>query len=1043
MILKYLSFLSLFFVVTTGTINADSWSAARGGPSRVGIRPGTAQLDQPQEVWAMPLGGALSSNAVWVMDDSEPAVIISAGGRISAKAWDDVTIWQSPLLQANEILAVIDVDQNGTSDTIVAHRNGVAGTLTLLNMDGSVRWIAPQDLGPLNSGIRIADLDDDGNLDLLTSPFKSGAGIHAFSLWPTTNAPTELWQASRSNRDYKAGFFDIIGEFDGSPGLEILSSGHHFLYLHDAATGVLEQTSPSMDVVPYSRATMVALDVDGNGIEEIFAFSNQGWAAPQNRRYVASYSWQNGTFSELWSTVLSDPTNDRLLFSNESVGDFDGNGTYEVAFSSYDSQSDSWSLEVRDATNGLLLANTPNEQFVGVVAFAGQNYIATQSKDDPLQFYQYTSSSTMELVYEAPNYELAKCRGQNPIVRSNPFLSACALTNGDLVLASRDSENRRTTIALVESLSFQPSITYTVESGSIVNYWIPPVADSPAIALATSAGKLLPLTTELLVPSPIIAVPYSWSGIFFGSAVQRTNFATFPLSFSNSSSPQGPENLLVIRGDKELVAISPATSASITGGVHQEWSQVGADRISLAPHPSGTNVLLFDQSAGVSAFSAITGVEQWNMSEIFSAPANKNLHQAPINVGNETWFHRLGSATYELIALANNTGAITIMNELETNNSGWRRLTSVTDDSDSPVVSSGPLGQVWTYDAAGNAENQFSTLTSSMIIDIDQAWLQISRNALERLDYDGTVVWETPIGNSQIKLGAVTNITGGQRYTTVTGNSNEVVSVDTTTGAVAWSVLLSEGALGDERTQGLVAFGNVTGIEELSSVIGTTLLVGGSDGYIYALSAMDGTLIWSLNLGAPVGEIITSDWDGDGFLELAVVTEDGKVRGIDSFTVPSPTNVIDIDPANLASSVDINRLVTEDELAAAWNTVEGATSYEVAVFSIAGDRIQNFVDVGAVTSTLLSGLPLVADTRYRVAVRAVFPDNERSVDSPSDGVTVLFEEDEIVDPQEPEPGEPTGGCGCRTGSSSSSGLTTLLLLVFSLAWIRRREARQE
>jgi outer membrane protein assembly factor BamB len=57
-------------------------------------------------------------------------------------------------------------------------------------------------------------------------------------------------------------------------------------------------------------------------------------------------------------------------------------------------------------------------------------------------------------------------------------------------------------------------------------------------------------------------------------------------------------------------------------------------------------------------------------------------------------------------------------------------------------------------------------------------------------------------------------------------------------------------------------------------------VVGGYDGWLYALDAATGALVWSLDLGAPVGDPIAADTDGDGLSEILAPTADGYLYAI-------------------------------------------------------------------------------------------------------------------------------------------------------------------
>ncbi len=1029
----------LLAVLAIPVMAEAQWTGVRGGPSRQGARAGNAQLDTPQETWRMGLGGSLSSQSTWILDTLDPAILVAAGGRITAKAWDDVPKWQSPLLQANQILAVVDVDQDGVTDTIIANRNGVAGTLTLLDMDGTIRWTAPTEMGRLINGVRIEDLDGDGLLDILLTPYRGG--ITALSLSPT-EAPSILWENDRANRDYKAGFFDLIGEFDGNPGLDLISAGHRRLYLHSAATGELRQTSPQLEVIPYSRATMVSLDIDNDGVEEVVAFSNQAWAAPQNRRHVSVYSWNNANFSQLWSYSLNDPENDRLAFTQQSIGDFDADGIYEIVVSIYDNQTSTWRIEIYDAKTGEVLNSLPGHRLSDIVSFEKTSYIATKD-DGPLRLLQFRRGSQLTIQFEDSDLEIARCREQQDTVRSAPTVTPCILSDQQLVLFSRDENQRVTTLSLMNSSLVKLPQTYTSNSGSIVGVWKIPNSNSATVAVALSTGEIHPLTTELLVPPPLLSPPYSWSGLYFGNTSFTSNYPRFPLSFFSEVEPLA-ENLLVFRANREAVAIAPSKAATVTGGVKEIWSHNQVDQICLASNLDTPRALLFDTQDGVTAVSLAAGDELWTTPNLLNHGDQLYLHHAPLHVDQQTWFHRRNSnsGTYDLVSLSNETGDLDFVSSLESNNSGWRRLSKVTGPNGESSAASGRNREIWTYDADGIPTTQFiGDRGATMIIDIADGWLQLG-TSLERIEYNGDISWSIPLNNAPLHLGAVLPVNTSQIYTTIIGNTNELVAIDTTTGTVIWNTLLNDGSISEVQTKGKTVFGNVTGITSLSPSIGPAFLVGGSDGYLYAVEAESGTLIWSMNLGSRVGEIVPTDWDGDGFLELAVVTEDGNVRGIDTFRVAIPSFCFDLDPQDVATIQDVDRIDSRSQLAAAWGEVPDAIGYEIAVYSAGGELIRDFTDVGRVTQATISELPLVSGQRYRIAVRALAADSQHSADIASNGVTVVFDSNVDDSTDDLEPGQNTGGCGCGVDSSSSNRNTAIFLVLVLCSFAIRRKNRK-
>ena len=57
-------------------------------------------------------------------------------------------------------------------------------------------------------------------------------------------------------------------------------------------------------------------------------------------------------------------------------------------------------------------------------------------------------------------------------------------------------------------------------------------------------------------------------------------------------------------------------------------------------------------------------------------------------------------------------------------------------------------------------------------------------------------------------------------------------------------------------------------------------VVGGADGWLYALDAETGRLLWSLELGAPVGDPIAADFDNLGSSKILVPAADGYLYAV-------------------------------------------------------------------------------------------------------------------------------------------------------------------
>jgi hypothetical protein len=222
--------------------------------------------------------------------------------------------------------------------------------------------------------------------------------------------------------------------------------------------------------------------------------------------------------------------------------------------------------------------------------------------------------------------------------------------------------------------------------------------------------------------------------------------------------------------------------------------------------------------------------------------------------------------------------------------------------------------------------------------------------------------------------------------------------------------------------------------QDLTGAGRPSVVVGSTDGFLYAVDPCARTVDFVHGFGAAVGEAVFGDSDGDGRDEILVTVADGYLYALRTFAIAAPESALDTDPFS-DDPADLADVETRSTLEATWTAVTGATGYEVAVVDSQGAYVTSppWQAAGSETTLQMLGLPLISNEVYRVSVRAIGANGDRSTDTVSDGVRVRFAAGGDAGGDPP----PGGGC-CRAGGGDAVGAGLAGCLVLLVGMLRRR-----
>ena len=243
-------------------------------------------------------------------------------------------------------LAVADLNQDGYGEIIFGvkntEENDEGGGIYIFNHDGTHFTTNPFKSFSVgergDGGITIADINKDGNLDILLITKKNTNGrIYAIDKdgndsfsdgWDDSYLPIIL---SNSSSDKHIIPRISVGDLDGDGNLEIVFGSKNNLYVLDKGGNVLEDFP--IEVGNIMDTTPILADIDGDSTIEIVVNVTVGYD-----NFIKVFKF-DGSICEGW-TIQSEYGNP--FIGSPAIGDIDGDGLNEVIISSLDGTVYAW-----------------------------------------------------------------------------------------------------------------------------------------------------------------------------------------------------------------------------------------------------------------------------------------------------------------------------------------------------------------------------------------------------------------------------------------------------------------------------------------------------------------------------------------------------------------------------------------------------------------------------------------------------------------------------------------------------------------------------
>ncbi len=1014
---------------------ADDWLTARHDAQRTGRSSGATRLSAPAIRWRHYLGGGVRGNQVFTADvdgDRVTDVVYISSGKLRCKHSDDALVWEGEALDLQSIAGIADLDGDQRPEVVAVGSRGLVGVFD--GATGRMVWEVPAAMRGLGASARLADLDSDGVIDLYVGQCVSPPlSAVAFSFRGSRASPRELWRIATLPDNACGTEGDVVGDVDGDGGADVvLTLGFSRMYVYNAATGArsFEITAPASS--PFGSFTWTMLrQLDSDPALELVAITNgyANVATPYGARRVAVFDQgvDRRSMTLTWEAALPSPDRTELRFESTSVSDLDGDGTPEVVVSELDPSTRTWTLVVRDARDGRVLARQPGADLAGVEDIFGDGRpVLLTVDDDSATVARRFNGTAFTTLWTLPRVRPMRVSDATlhprERVASRPLLvqldddPALELVVGafDPALAPESRVTTEVTGYDLDGASPRALGTFRAPMGTTVSLATSgerlsrPYAQS---VLVTSDGYLLALDREMVPTNRVVGAEFTVPGMRVGGFYAGNTAGPAPVA--GALSRDGSDRGVFVRDSRPVLLRLDVAGASLATPPRVRWSlpNLGPAAIADLDGDGARELMAIDGRDVVSLDPSGASRERWRAREAAGPVGSRTMYDIlPLRRADgavDVFFGRVDAGSvYHPTALRGADGSVRWNTFTRTVSSGFGHfaLGDLTGDGtddvfagiNAMVLLDGSTGAVAREgDAAyyslpliapfSGAENEVYLGGSGLPDRL------IARDLTTRGQFEGAA-FSAPFS-------ALARCGDAPAVVITPYNSPEVVTLRPQalprSGAAGAAVLARATLVGGQRyeSDAMVPAGarrgtlsSLTTVADLDGRGAQGVLAGSTDGWLYALDACSLSLVWSMDFHEPVGEAVVADADGDGTDDVMVTVGDGYLYGLGARTLGATAAVRDLSPPGAG---DVDEVETFDTLSVSWDAVPGAEAYLVRALSYGGTALRFPESVRVMgTSADVRELPLLLNGRYRVGVTAI-AGNGQGVEVLSDGVTVV------------------------------------------------------
>lgn len=996
--------------IYVGDAHAETWPIARHDASRTGASSATSPIENPYITWRAFMGGRPNATTVQFGIQDQSTLVAAVGGRFLVKnALTQNTAWKSDMLGIGAVEAIEDLDGDKNLEIIVRTETSAH---VLDGKTGAVLWSSAPDSFRTPAAIRVVDLDGDAHpdvyIDECTTCAKQGTmSAGAYSFANGFAQPKTLWERAKTATPapVNSGSDAIVDlDDDGFPEV-VLSSGDKILVVRGMDGGLIATLSlPTSDKNPFPHARAIAAQIDGLPGKELVILQPTGQVATSGGPTgvtVFRLDPQTGINSLLYRRVAGG-YDESMVTQADVVSDLDGDGLSEVIFSHRGASTLNFTTEILSGVSGQPIVTLNGARFEGAANLdedpGDEVILATQNG---LSVHKFTAGQLTTLAGPIPDLRVQLMPDKNGRQTGQVDYRAGVLTRPGLapalLVGLPSSQIAYDKLPDVGSFLDIRGMALGSAGLETVGIYVPLVGEItgvipaggatrpyPQVAIGTTAGTVVLLSQSFQGTNGIVYAGGQASGSLIGGATQpNTGARGGPLIGTDEAGP------FIVLPDSPLgLFVGDARNASLIVPPNQRWvaARMGAPSIMELPSPLGSVVVGADGQSLV-ARGSISGAV---MSEVNLGLGTPHATPLPLRVaGSDTplvgidWRVDGVQIVQHAVDFTNQTdvwqgkplpyGGFFASGVADLDNNGTDEWYSMNDGLNRRDVQSGSVTTT-PGEGMGYTLPMMASFTAG---GQKQLLLQGGGLAPKLLDSSLKQIWQSTMSEPVNGMGGTRVLCGtATRFFTPSVLSPMLRAFDGATGALVGERALAGGAAYPSLQLAQAAGRNPGVLSNASSVaqlgIGNgAVLLGSTDGYLYAVDACSLDLRWSKFLGGSVAEPIVGDTDGDVGDEIVVGVADGTVVNIDVPAYVEIDSISFVGPKNGQAPMVVS---PGEDVKVSFGSVPGATSYEVALVGPDDQALWSppFREAsGNLATVSLDGA--LAGRPYRIAVRAKGP----------------------------------------------------------------------